>query len=97
LQDAGLERPKNQQIGGTFTEISRERIGAADADYVFYSTYGAQGRNQLDDIRGSAQWTALNAVQNQHAEPVPDDTWFLGIGPLAANRVLDDLHRVFSE
>lgn len=97
LQDSGLERPQNQRIGGTFTEISREQIGAADADHVFYSTYGDQGRSQLDDIRGSAQWTALNAVQNEHAEPVPDDTWFLGIGPLAADRVLDDLHRVFSQ
>ncbi|MHA6802708.1 ABC transporter substrate-binding protein [Salinifilum ghardaiensis] len=97
LEDSGLKRPKHQQSDETFTEISREQIGAADADYLFHSAYGDQGRQQLDDIRGSAQWTALKAVQNKHAESVPDDTWFLGIGPLAANRVLDDLHRVFSK
>jgi iron complex transport system substrate-binding protein len=36
-------------------------------------------------------WTGLNAVKAGKAKPVLDETYFLGLGVLAANVVLDDM------
>ena len=57
----------------------------------------------LDDFPSSAAFDEISralsasdadrkdAVKNGKAIEVPDDTWFLGLGPIAANPVLDDL------
>jgi iron complex transport system substrate-binding protein len=39
----------------------------------------------------SPLWQTLSAVQNNAVYPVGDDHWFLGIGFLGANRIMDDL------
>jgi iron complex transport system substrate-binding protein len=42
-------------------------------------------------------WQNLAAVRAGQVYEVPDDTWMLGIGIGAANRVLDDLERILLE
>lgn len=97
LDDAGLGRPENQRTEDTFREISREQISAADGDMLFYSTYGDQGEEELNAVRDSVQWTNLEAVRQDRAIAVPDDTWFLGMGPIGAEHVLDDLQEAVSQ
>ncbi|WP_031467997.1 ABC transporter substrate-binding protein [Sciscionella sediminilitoris] len=95
LADVGLNRPPNQQTGKTFTRLSRELIAQSDSDRVFYSAYGNGGKQQQAEVVGSAQWRNLSAVRAGKAAEVADDTWLLGLGPLAANLVLEDLRKAF--
>ncbi len=93
LADAGFARPQNQQADATFTRVSREQVGQADGDLLFYAAYGDNAREQMNDVIHSPQWPALGAVRAGKAVEVPDGTWFLGLGPIAANLVLDDLQQ----
>lgn len=36
-------------------------------------------------------WSAVPAVADGRAHEIDDDLWYLGIGPIAADLVLDDL------
>ena len=94
LTDAGFNRPDNQ-LGekGTFAKISREQVSQADADLLLYSAYGDAAQQRLNELTASEQWRNLNVVRNGKAIAVPDDRWFLGLGPIAANLVLDDLQK----
>ncbi|MBE9373492.1 iron-siderophore ABC transporter substrate-binding protein [Saccharopolyspora sp. HNM0983] len=91
LDDAGFARPANQHGEETFAEVSRENIGEADGDLLFHGAYGETGAQQQDRITGSQQWQTLDAVRSGNAHEVPDDLWYLGLGPIAADRVLDDM------
>ncbi len=93
LADAGFNRPDNQLGDKTFTKLSREQISQADGDMLFYAAYGDNARQQMNQVTGSVQWTTLGSVRAGQAIEVPDDTWYLGLGPLAANLVLDDLEK----
>jgi ABC-type Fe3+-hydroxamate transport system substrate-binding protein len=91
LKDVGLRRPANQDIQELATEISPERISEADADWVFYSSYGPKDGTAEGSVVGGELWNRLGAVQRGTARPVDDEVWFLGLGPIGASRVLDDL------
>ena len=91
LKDVGLPRPANQDIEELATEISPERISEADADWVFYSSYGPKDGTAEGSVIGGELWNRLGAVQRGTARPVDDEVWFLGLGPIGATRVLDDL------
>ena len=88
LRDAGFARPQPQQVDKTFVEISPEQISLADGDVLFYSSYGETGKNQ---ITAGLLWQRLGAVSSGRAHEVPDDLWYLGIGPIAADLVLADM------
>ncbi|MFE6227669.1 MULTISPECIES: iron-siderophore ABC transporter substrate-binding protein [unclassified Streptomyces] len=91
LEDAGLPRPKNQQIDELAAEISPEKIDQADADWIFTGVYGDAKATKKDAAQGNPLWKNLKAVKNGQAKDVPDETWYLGLGVTAANSVLDDL------
>jgi ABC-type Fe3+-hydroxamate transport system substrate-binding protein len=91
LRDVGLPRPANQDIDELATQISPERISEADADWIFYSSYGPKDGTAEGSVVGGELWNRLGAVQRGTARPVDDEVWFLGLGPIGANRVLDDL------
>jgi iron complex transport system substrate-binding protein len=91
LKDVGLPRPANQNIEDLAAEISPERISEADADWVFYSSYGPKDGTAEGSVVGGELWNRLGAVQRGTARPVDDEVWFLGLGPIGASRVLDDL------
>jgi len=91
LRDVGLPRPANQDIQELAAEISPERISEADADWIFYSSYGPKDGTAEGSVVGGELWNRLGAVQRGTARPVDDEVWFLGLGPIGASRVLDDL------
>ncbi|MFI1716354.1 ABC transporter substrate-binding protein [Streptomyces litmocidini] len=91
LEDAGLPRPKNQQIDELAAEISPERIDEADADWIFTGVYGDAKATKKDTAQANPLWKNLGAVKAGRAKDVPDETWYLGLGVTAANSVLDDL------
>ncbi len=91
LADVGFSRPANQRLDDTFAKISREQLSQADGDLLFYSSYGSTTQQRLNELVNGRMWRNLDAVRNGKAIEVADDSWFLGLGPLGANRVLDDL------
>jgi iron complex transport system substrate-binding protein len=93
LADAGFNRPDSQQIDTTFAKISREQVSQADGDLLFYGAYSPAAKAKQDELVASQQWGQLHSVSNRKAFEVADDSWFLGLGPIAANLVLDDLQR----
>ena len=91
LEDAGLPRPKNQQIDELAAEISPEKIDQADGDWIFTGVYGEAKATKKDTAQANPLWKNLKAVKAGQAKDVPDETWYLGLGVTAANSVLDDL------
>ncbi|GGR15444.1 ABC transporter substrate-binding protein [Streptomyces roseolus] len=91
LEDAGLPRPKNQQVDDLAVEVSPEKIDQADADWIFTGVYGDAKATKKDAAQGNPLWKNLEAVKAGRAKDVPDETWYLGLGVTAANSVLDDL------
>ncbi|MFD7440770.1 ABC transporter substrate-binding protein [Streptomyces sp. NPDC059909] len=91
LDDAGIPRPANQQINDLATEVSAERIDEADADWIFTGVYGDPARTKRDTAQSNPLWKNLAAVKAGQAKDVPDETWYLGLGVTAADKVLDDL------
>ncbi|MER7196427.1 ABC transporter substrate-binding protein [Streptomyces sp. CB01635] len=91
LDDAGIPRPKNQQVVDLATEVSPEKIDQADADWIFTGVYGDAKKTDRATAEGNPLWKKLGAVQSGQAKDVPDETWYLGLGVTAANQVLGDL------
>ncbi|MFF3287303.1 ABC transporter substrate-binding protein [Streptomyces sp. NPDC003023] len=91
LRDAGVPRPKNQQIDDLAAEISPEKMDEADADWIFTGVYGDPAKTKRDTAESNPLWKNLGAVKAGQAKDVPDETWYLGLGVTAADKVLDDL------
>ncbi|MEV7046022.1 iron-siderophore ABC transporter substrate-binding protein [Amycolatopsis sp. NPDC051061] len=93
LKDTGLARPADQNIDELAAQISKERIDEADGDWIFYSSYGAGPSADEKAVTSSGLWAGLGAVKAKRAIPVDDEVWFLGLGPIGAMKVLDDLKK----
>ena len=91
LDDAGVPRPKNQQIDDLAAEISPERTDEADADWIFTGVYGDAKKTDRASAEDNPLWKKLGAVRDGRAKNVPDETWYLGLGVTAADEVLGDL------
>ncbi|MFC4946147.1 ABC transporter substrate-binding protein [Pseudonocardia sp. GCM10023141] len=91
LEDVGLARPKIQDIDELATEISTERINEADADWIFYASYGPPAGTDQNAVVNGQLWAGLSAVKAGHVQAVNDEVWFLGLGPTGAGQVLKDL------
>lgn len=100
LDAAGLSRPPNQREGRN-AQISIELLSEIDGDVLFVMKPQSQTelagdvRAALEKIKTNPLWNQLKAVQNNQVYEV-DSYWF-GVGYLAANRVLDDLARYVSK
>lgn len=91
LQDAGLPRPAAQDKDVFAEEVSKERIPEMDGDVMFVTTFGSSEETALATFESDPLWSQLSVVKANKVYAVPDDYWMLGIGMLAANRVIDDL------
>lgn len=94
LKDAGLTRPKPQDVEGFALEISAERIKDADADAIFVATY--------NDDKGLSKKTAGQFAANPLWKPlepkvheVDDITWMTAVGLQGAWVILTDLAKTF--
>lgn len=91
LKDAGIPRPRIQDIDDLAAEISAENIDKADGDYIFTGVYGDPGTTDKARAQSNPLWKNLRAVKAGHAFDVPDETWYLGLGVMAADQVVADL------
>lgn len=96
LEDAGLPRPESQDDPEFSATATPERIPDLDADVMFLSRFGDDHR-LLSRLTGSRLWPRLGVVEEDRVFEVSDDLWFLGIGNLAARRVVADLQRLLVE
>jgi iron complex transport system substrate-binding protein len=94
LKDAGLARPKSQDVEDFALEISPERIKDADADAIFVTVSA--------DEKGLSAKTAAQFKANPLWKPlapkvheVPDLTWMTAVGLQGAWVILDDLAKSF--
>jgi len=95
LKDAGLARPKSQDVEDFAAEISAERIKDADADAIFVTVF-------VDD-KGVAQKTQAQFKANPLWAPmgpkvheVEDVTWMTAVGLQGAWVILGDLAKTFA-
>lgn len=99
VADAGLPRPPDQvSAGDPFSiTISKEAIQKADGDAIFVWTYGhnaetaQDAQTALKQLEADPLWSKLNAVEQSKVYDVP--SYWIGMGPIAANLVLDDLFK----
>ncbi|MFF3753536.1 ABC transporter substrate-binding protein [Streptomyces sp. NPDC002018] len=93
FKDLGFGRPANQDTTGFSLDVSPEQIDKADADVIFYSTYGDAKKAKETDITGGPLWKNLEAVKNGSAFKVDDNLWMLGIGYTGAGQILDAVEK----
>ncbi|GHB36564.1 ABC transporter periplasmic component [Streptomyces viridiviolaceus] len=93
LEDAGLGRPAvvDKAEDGFAYEVSPEQIDKADADVVFYTSFGDSSKSGESKTLDGSLWKNMKAVKAGRAFHVNDDLWFMGIGYTAADQILDEL------
>ncbi|WP_405796779.1 ABC transporter substrate-binding protein [Streptomyces sp. NBC_01506] len=94
--DLGVGRPANQDKNGFSLDVSPEKIDQANADVVFYSTYGDAKKAKETDVIGGPLWKNLDAVKAKKAFKVDDNLWMLGIGYTGADQVLDEIEKNYA-
>lgn len=92
LEQAGIQRPPAQQRDRYQQEISKENWALMDADVIFVIASGNEASHTLNQMKQDPLWSQLKAVQTQQVYEVPD--YWVGVGILAAHRVIDDLERL---
>ncbi|MEM8719013.1 MAG: ABC transporter substrate-binding protein [Cyanobacteria bacterium P01_G01_bin.39] len=103
LEDAGLSRPPSQDLNLEETQkitgdtiqytISQEVIDKADGDAIFVivTSWNQEAQDLLASLKADPLWSKLEAVQQEKVYEVGD--YWIGNGVIAANAVLDDLHK----
>ncbi|WP_130798278.1 ABC transporter substrate-binding protein [Streptomyces otsuchiensis] len=99
LADIGVARPAitEESEDGFMVEISSEQIDLADADVLYYSSYGDAATSGEGAMVGSPLWEGMTAVSEGRAHHIDDELWFLGIGYTAAEEVLRQLAETLPE
>lgn len=94
LKDAGLARPKSQDVEDFTAEISAERIKDADADAIFVTVYADDkgvGTKTRDQFSANPLWKPLAPKVHE----VQDATWMTAVGLQGAWVILGDLAKTF--
>jgi len=91
LKDVGLSRPPSQDEADLWLQISRERMELADGDVIFVWSLGEEAATTRKRLEDDPLWSKLDAVQAGEVYEVPG--YWIGRGPIAANRVLADLEK----
>ena len=97
-EDIGLRMPRTaeretKEINAT---LSLETLDRAAADVMFTCAYGDPGATDQPAAERLASWKRLPAVRSGDVHRVDDNIWMLGIGPMGAGLVLDDLERTLT-
>lgn len=94
LEDAGLARPKSQDVDDFALEISEENIAAADADKVFVTTYEDEEGLAVQTkaaFEGNPLWKSIAPKVTE----VSDTTWMTAVSIQGAYHILADLAEEF--
>ena len=71
--------------------LSLENLAQVDADWLYVATLNADGQAALEAAKESAAFARLEAVQDDRVVAVDGSYWSSAAGPIAAERVLDDI------
>ncbi|UQA93599.1 ABC transporter substrate-binding protein [Streptomyces halobius] len=74
---------------GLMVEVSPEQINKAEADVIFYTSYGSKEKSRESKVTGGPLWQNMSAVKNGQTHRVDDETSLMGIGYTAADKILD--------
>jgi iron complex transport system substrate-binding protein len=94
LKDAGLARPKSQDVEDFALEISPERIKDADGDAIFVSEFADEkglSAKSAAQFKANPLWKPLAPKVHE----VPDLTWMTAVGLQGAWVILTDLAKTF--
>lgn len=105
LKDAGVARPYSQTLDSQATlslgggpaayALSEELLSELDGDILFLVSEDALGKRDLhpilEQLKTEALWSKLKVVQQEKVHEV--GFYWVQFGPLAANRMIDDLER----
>jgi iron complex transport system substrate-binding protein len=78
---------------GLMVEVSSEQMTRADADAVFYASYGSPQKSKEAQVTGGALWKHMKAVEGGRSFRVDDQLWIQGIGYTAAGDILDEIQQ----
>ncbi len=94
LSDAGLARPKSQDVDDFAAEISPERIKDADADAIFVTVFDDEkgaGTGSKQQFEANPLWKPLAPKVHE----VSDTTWMTAVSIQGAWQILADLAGTF--
>lgn len=105
LKDAGVARPCSQTLDSQATlslgggpaayALSKEFLSELDGDILFLVSEDALGTRDLhpmlEQLKAEPLWSKLKVVQQEKVQNV--GFYWVQFGPLAANRMIDDLER----
>lgn len=86
----------DNKMGNFAVEVDKELIPEMDADALFYFTYADSAAIEEEWINDPL-WQNLSAVKEGHAYKVSDIIWNTAGGVKAANMMLDDIEKIFTE
>lgn len=94
MQRCGLRRPDAQSGTGFDRRLrSPRQIDLLDGDIILLSEYAPEQGALVRRWQRSPFWSQLKGRLYE----VDDSYWMLGIGPLAAERILNDLERIIHD
>lgn len=93
LTDVGFDLGDHDWDEYSMAYLSAEQLGRVDADVIFSSSYGGRDSEEFLSAFAAVEqvWNAVPAVADDRQHWVEDDVWMLGIGPLGAQQILDEL------
>jgi iron complex transport system substrate-binding protein len=94
LSDAGLARPKAQDVDDFALEVGEEGIRQADGDHIFVTSYSG-GEPSKERFQRNPLWKELAAVKAGSVTDVADEIWMTSVSVQGAHLVLDDLAKTF--
>jgi iron complex transport system substrate-binding protein len=94
LTDAGLARPKSQDVDGFALEVGEEEIRQADGGHIFVTSFSG-GKAAKERFERNPLWNQLKGVKAGHVHDVPDEIWMTSVSVQGAQLVLDDLATTF--
>jgi iron complex transport system substrate-binding protein len=102
LEEAGVSRPETQQKEKYNTQVltlTKEQIPLMDADVLFYMTSNwddkKQGSIAQHEWMEHPLWKSLDVIKSNQVYEVDEVAWNLSGGIQGANRMLDDLYKIF--
>ncbi|OWV37138.1 ABC transporter substrate-binding protein [Mameliella alba] len=100
LKDVGFARPGIQDADAFAIRTGKEAIPDMDGDRIFYFTYdngNGEGHAAAQDALDDPLWQSLSAVRAGKVHAVSDAIWNTAGGILAAELMLEDLERIYSD
>ena len=94
LQDMGLRAPRSRTSPSSRPRSlpPPEEITKAEGDWLFWGAYGEADSTDQGTVVDGPLWGEVPAVKNGSlVAEIPDDIWYLGLGTLSADLVLDQL------